>query len=472
MSDDITKQIEEASRPLKPAFKEIVDSLAETNKEVALTAANFRSSNKNTFQGALAANKIRDSLNQVAEGLKTGEGQLGSIDFADFKKVNDELNSLEEARAKRLATAEKSTNVLGKMDAEILALKQKEIQGAKEGTLQGAALNNLVEKREAIEKERLKKAKEITKTFDDSIKTEKEKRDEFNKELDGILKQTTDETAQGLQSFSQGLKNLTGFDLIGAFDSVVENINSVGMLFGNQDLFGDVVGGIQNFTAGLKSGISSVSSGIMNGLKATGTYFSGLGETFKEGGLSAVTEQLNSDLGAVWNSMKEGAGNMMQGIKKGFNTGVENLKKGFAAFGKGAMNVLRGAGTFLMAAGTFVVGLLSAGASLVATGVSMLAAALGLSVPALLIGAIAIMLLVGAIYLYNESEGFRAVIDTVVGYFVSIIETIGGIFGGFYDFFVGLFTGDFDLMFQGVKDIFGGLWDLIKSPFKMIGEPQ
>ena len=166
MSDDITKQIEEASRPLKPAFKEIVDSLAETNKEVALTAANFRSSNKNTFQGALAANKIRDSLNQVAEGLKTGEGQLGSIDFADFKKVNDELNSLEEARAKRLATAEKSTNVLGKMDSEILALKQKEIQGAKEGTLQGAALNNLVEKREAIEKERLKKAKEITKTFE------------------------------------------------------------------------------------------------------------------------------------------------------------------------------------------------------------------------------------------------------------------------------------------------------------------
>ena len=126
MSDDITKQIEEASKPLKPAFKEIVDSLAETNKEVALTAANFRSSNKNTFQGALAANKIRDSLSQVAEGLKTGEGQLGSIDFAEFKKVNDELNSLEEARAKRLATAEKSTNVLGKLDKELSKLKEKE----------------------------------------------------------------------------------------------------------------------------------------------------------------------------------------------------------------------------------------------------------------------------------------------------------------------------------------------------------
>ncbi len=470
MSDDITKQIEEASRPLKPAFKEIVDSLAETNKEVALTAANFRSSNKNTFQGALAANKIRDSLNQVAEGLKTGEGQLGSIDFADFKKVNDELNSLEEARAKRLATAEKSTNVLGKMDSEILALKQKEIQGAKEGTLQGAALNNLVEKREAIEKERLKKAKEITKTFDDSIKTEKEKRDEFNKELDGILKQTTDETAQGLQSFSQGLKNLTGFDLIGAFDSVVENINSVGMLFGNQDLFGDVVGGIQNFTAGLKSGISSVSSGIMDGLKATGTYFSGLGETFQEGGLSAVTKQLNSDLASVWNSMKEGAGNLMDGIKKGWSAGVDTAKRGFMAFKAGTMNLLRGLGTFLASTVTFLTGLVVAGASLVASGVAMLAGVLGISSFALVLGLVGLLLIGAAIYLYNNSEGFRAAIDTVIGYFMDIIYTIGDIFGGFYNFFVGLFTGDFDLMFQGVKDIFGGLWDLMLAPFRAIGD--
>ena len=35
MADDISKQIEEASKPLKPAFKEIVDSLAENNKEIA-----------------------------------------------------------------------------------------------------------------------------------------------------------------------------------------------------------------------------------------------------------------------------------------------------------------------------------------------------------------------------------------------------------------------------------------------------
>lgn len=470
MADDISKQLEEAGKSLKPAFKEIVDSLAENNKEIALSAANFRNTSRDSFKGALAAQKVRDTLGKVADGLKTGQGQLGDIDFGEFKKVNDELNELEQKRADRLATAEKSGNVLGKMDSELRKLKEKEIQGAKDGTLQGAALNKLVAKREALESERANKAAEITATFDKAIESEKEKRDEYQSELDKMLDGTLNETAQGLSDFSDGLKELTGFDLMDTFDSVVSKINGVGLLFGNQDLFGDVVGGIQNLASGLKSGIQTVSAGIMSGLKATGTYFGGLGETFKEGGLSAVTEKLNDDLGAVWNSMKEGAGNLMDGLKSGWSKGVESAKKGFMAFKAGSMNLLRGFGSFLASTATLLTGLLAAGASLVATGVSMLAAALGLSVPALLIGALALLLIGGAIYLYNESEGFRAAVDTVVGYFMDIISTIGDIFGGFYDFFVGLFTGDFDLMFQGVKDIFGGLWDLILAPFRAIGD--
>ena len=91
MADDISKQLEEASKPLKPAFKEIVDSLAENNKEIALSAANFRNTSRDSFKGALAAQKVIDTLGKVADGLKTGEGQLGNIDFGEFKKVNDEL---------------------------------------------------------------------------------------------------------------------------------------------------------------------------------------------------------------------------------------------------------------------------------------------------------------------------------------------------------------------------------------------
>ena len=477
MADDISKQLEEAGKSLKPAFKEIVDSLAENNKEIALSAANFRNTSRDSFKGALAAQKVRDTLGKVADGLKTGEGQLGNIDFGEFKKVNDELNELEQKRADRLATAEKSTNVLGKLDKELNKLKEQEIQGAKDGTLQGAALNKLVEKREALESERAKKAGEITATFDKAIESEKEKRDEYQSELDKMLDGTLNDTAKGLSDFSDGLKELTGFDLMDTFDSVVSKINGVGLLFGNQDLFGDVVGGIQNFASATSSALSSLSSSVVAGLKSTGSYFAELGDIYMEGGLAEVSAKLSKDIRGVYDSMKEGAKSMMESVKSGFGKGVEMLKTGFTSFQAGAKSFLAGTKKFLLGIGRAVVGmaaatgaLLMAGASLVATGVSMLAAALGLSVPALLIGALALILVAGAIYLYNESEGFRAAVDTVVGYFMSIIEIIGNIFGGFYDFFAGLFTGDFDRMFSGISDILGGLWDLILAPFKAIGD--
>lgn len=478
MANEIDKQLEEAAKTLKPAFKQVVDSLADSNKEVALTAANFRNSSRDSFKGALAAQKMRDTLTKVADGLKSGEGQLGNIDFAEFKKVSETTQQLEEqlataqkARADRLATAEKKENDLGKKDIEIAALKEKQSR------LQGQALNNATEALKQAEKEREEQKTRILAAKDREVKEaevalekEKKSRDNYNKELEGILKATNDESGKRLGEFSDGLKELTSFDLMDSFDSVVKKINGVGMLFGNQDLFGDVVGGLQNFASATGSALSSLSSSVMAGLSATGTYFSGIGETFKEGGLSAVTEQLNADLGKVWGSMKEGAGNMMKGIKGGFDKGVASLQAGFTAFKAGSMNILRGMKTFLASTATLLVGLVTAGASLVATGVSMLAAALGLSVPALLIGALALLLIGGAIYLYNSSEGFRAAVDTVVGYFMDIISTIGDIFGGFYDFFVGLFTGDFDMMFQGIKDIFGGLWDLLLAPFRAIGD--
>ena len=181
--------------------------------------------------------------------------------------------------------AEKSTNVLGKMDSELRKLKEKEIQGAKENNSKVRFQQTRCKKRR-IRIRTCKKAQQITATFDENIESEKEKRDEYQSELDKMLDGTLNDTAKGLSNFSDGLKELTGFDLMDTFDSVVSKINGVGLLFGNQDLFGDVVGGIQNLASGLKI-IQTVSAGIMSGLKATGTYFSGLGETFKEGGLSS-----------------------------------------------------------------------------------------------------------------------------------------------------------------------------------------
>jgi hypothetical protein len=492
MANEIDKQLEEAAKSLKPAFKQVIDSLAESNKAVALTATNFRNSSRDSFKGALAAQKMRETLGKVADGLKSGEGQLGNIDFAEFKKLSEQTQSLEDeltkaqddlasaqkSRAERLATAEKKSNELGQKDIKIAALKEKSLN------LQGAALNKVSDELKELETARAEQKERILAGLDRGVadnkaaveakeaalKKETEARDAYNNELEGILKATNDESGKRLGEFSDGLKELTGFDLMDSFDSVVKKINGVGMLFGNQDLFGDVVGGLQNFASATGSALSSLSSSVMAGLSATGSYFSGIGDTFKEGGLTAVTEKLNADLGKVWGSMKEGAGNMMEGIKGGFNKGVTSLQAGFTAFKTGSMNVLRGMGTFLASAGTFLVGLLAAGASLVASGASFLFGATLFGMPALLIVAVGALLLAGAFYLYQNSEGFRAAIDTVVGYFMDVISIIGDIFGGFYDFFAGLFTGDFDRMFGGLKDVFGGIWDLIKAPFKAIGD--
>ena len=492
MANEIDKQLEEAAKSLKPAFKQVIDSLAESNKAVALTATNFRNSSRDSFKGALAAQKMRETLGKVADGLKSGEGQLGNIDFAEFKKLSEQTQSLEDeltkaqddlasaqkSRAERLATAEKKSNELGQKDIKIAALKEKSLN------LQGAALNKVSNELKELETARAEQKERILAGLDRGVadnkaaveakeaalKKETEARDAYNNELEGILKATNDESGKRLGEFSDGLKELTGFDLMDSFDSVVKKINGVGMLFGNQDLFGDVVGGLQNFASATGSALSSLSSSVMAGLSATGSYFSGIGDTFKEGGLTAVTEKLNADLGKVWGSMKEGAGNMMEGIKGGFNKGVTSLQAGFTAFKTGSMNVLRGMGTFLASAGTFLVGLLAAGASLVASGASFLFGATLFGMPALLIVAVGALLLAGAFYLYQNSEGFRAAIDTVVGYFMDVISIIGDIFGGFYDFFAGLFTGDFDRMFGGLKDVFGGIWDLIKAPFKAIGD--
>lgn len=411
MANEIDKQLEEAAKTLKPAFKQVIDTLAESNKEFAVTAANFRNSTRDSFAGALTANKLKNTLEEVAQGLKEGEGEIAGIDFGEFKKVNDKINALEEQRAKRLETANKKGNVLYKARVAFEKAEAAELEAATRGKqVTGAALEKLRVAREEAEKNLAEKTTQQTKSFDENIEREKENRKEYQDQLDKALEEMQKESMEYMENMSGAFKKLTGIDLMGAFDSMVENVNAIGTLFTrgkNTDVFGDIVGGIQNMGENISNGLAKAREGA-----------------------------------------KVMATNLMA-------SGKQFLKQGKK---------------FAISAGLMIKGLLSSAAAMVATGVSLLAASLGLSVPALLIGAVALALVAGAIYLYNESEGFRAAVDSVVEYFMDIIEIIGDIFGGFYDFFAGLFTGDFDRMFGGVKDVLGGLWDLIMTPFRAIGD--
>ena len=411
MANEIDKQLEEAAKSLKPAFKQVIDTLAESNKEFAVTAANFRNSTRDSFAGALTANKLKNTLEEVAQGLKEGEGEIAGIDFGEFKKINDKINALEEQRAKRLETANKKGNVLYKARVAFEKAEAAELEAATRGKqVTGAALEKLRVAREEAEKNLAEKTAQQTKSYDENIEREKQNRKEYQDQLDKALEEMQKESMEYMENMSGAFKKLTGIDLMGAFDSMVENVNAIGTLFTrgkNTDIFGDMVSGIQN-----------IGENISNGLAKA-----------REGAKTMAT-----------NLMASGKQFIKQGKK------------------------------FAISAGLMIKGLISSAAAMVTTGVSLLAAALGLSVPALLIAAVALALVAGAIYLYNESEGFRNAVDSVVEYFMDIIEIIGNIFGGFYDFFVGLFTGDFEQMFQGIKDIFGGLFDIILTPFRAIGD--
>ena len=63
---------------------------------------------------------------------------------------------------------------------------------------------------------------------------------------------------------------------------------------------------------------------------------------------------------------------------------------------------------------------------------------------------------------------FKAILDTVT----SIIDNIKLIIGGIVDFVVGVFTGDWERAWQGIVDIFSGIFgvlgDIVKAPINWI----
>ena len=283
-------------------------------------------------------------------------------------------------------TANKKGNVLYKARVAFEKAEAAELEAATRGKqVTGAALEKLRVAREEAEKNLAEKTAQQTKSYDENIEREKQNRKEYQDQLDKALEEMQKESMEYMENMSGAFKKLTGIDLMGAFDSMVENVNAIGTLFTrgkNTDIFGDMVSGIQN-----------IGENISNGLAKA-----------REGAKTMAT-----------NLMASGKQFIKQGKK------------------------------FAISAGLMIKGLISSAAAMVTTGVSLLAAALGLSVPALLIAAVALALVAGAIYLYNESEGFRNAVDSVVEYFMDIIEIIGNIFGGFYDFFVGLFIGNINI---------------------------
>lgn len=480
LENDRNRQIEKATRGQSKAFTGLINDLQKVRPETAKIVSEFKSAGDDTLKGALLNRKT--TLAIEAANIATTEGMdalneeqaraLKSLFGDTQEKLNEVLPQIAELANDIAATEEhiaKSKDSIyayeqdilqteadiadlterkkehkvkvaeqEKMQAELEALMSQEVHeknkkthamqiGALQDKIENVLTQNALEEqtisdmsanRESLlakQKDQLAVENSIVnnQTIDlqemaDKKETLLAKEIDIRDEMSSNMEKAKDEQLAGLTSFSDGLKGLTGFDLIGAFDDGVKMFNNV-----------KKVG----------EGIFTASKSMINGLK-------------------------------------------------GMPAALKGLKVSVGGFIKGGVSAIRGAfttiGTSLAAAGTALMTTLTAFAAGAAAFIGGLAATAGgmllAAAPYILAGLAIVGLVMAGMKLYEESEGFKAAVDTVIGYFIDIKDSIFKIFGGFYDFFKGLFTGDFDLMFSGIKDVFGGLWDLIKAPFKAIGD--
>ena len=486
--DDIRKQrevlaqeIKDVADNLKPKFKKLIKNIENANAPLAKQVADIREASKGTYAGTLQASKLANVGGIISGYIKDLDTSLDAGQLKELQKVLGEEFDLEgfressvkvkeyeeaviaatDARAARLATAEKKENALGQMDAQIADLRDKQ------GRLQGAALNNATEELKALEEARETKKKEILAGFDRDLKdaqelldAETEVRKEYNDRINTKFKELSDDAGK-FGAFSDGIKKLTGFDIMGLADSVVENVNAFGKIVtlgGNEDLAGSITDALikvpdkfNGMIEGIGKGLSDLGQNIGDGFKS-----------FKEGVTNFGTS-IRESATAMIDGAKEMGGKALAFIQNGATAFMAGMRSVGSAMMNMARSMIAAITPMVVAAAAFVGGLLATAGSMLLAAAPFIA--IGLAITAAVVG-----LVMAFMHFYENVEWFRNTIDSIVNSIMEIGQSIFDIFIGFKDMIVGIFTGDFDMVMEGLKGIFGGLWDLLLAPFKAIGD--
>ena len=458
---EFNSELEESTVGTTKEFKNVISSLAQTRPEAAKIVSEFKGLSADTFKGAVLNRDLIKGMSAATEMAEKGwsnlteeqqdilsdvfGGQVARMQGLEreeekFTKLRkDALIKQSQTQQKitdldKLMAEEKSSGLADAIkavkDAETLAAENEDeaLDFKLQANIEQAknALADEESNQDKILQEKFKGQQELLskemadKTFfvtehEKSLSSIAQHQENASKELKASIDKSKEEQMEGLSNFSDGFKELVGFDIMGTFDGATKKLNALGKVFGGDGVLGDKI----------------------------------------MGNLGRVMQDAGKGIGKAAGSLKKSLGSMLSG-------GMTALRGAFTAIGTG----LAAAGTALMATLTAF----AAGAAAFISGLAMTAGGLLLAAAPYILAGIAIVgLVMAGMKLYEESEGFKAAVDTVIGYFIDIKDSIFTIFGGFFDFFKGLFTGDFDLMFSGLKDTFGGLWDLIKAPFKAIG---
>lgn len=501
-----SRKIAEATSDVSDGFKNIINGLQEVNADLALSFAELRKTSKDTLAGALQSRKnslftANITALQTAESLEVFQAIGGDLDllktvfekygdtdfdFSSFAKAQaqikesnqkvfevqlaiaaqaDRLNYLtEEQKINNKATSDfiKEQTAFLKLDP---SSSLEDVQKKLDENLKvyqdyiGVGLVSkqdaddafaAIDKNRAIYKELLaiqsdntfiqQEISNITKsglekqlvlaeeTQNEALKLSSELNDRVTKVSDQLQKDSNP-----IGEFADGLKTLTDgiIDLEGVFDSVTKYANAIGKIFGKKDLMGSIVSATQNFFA-TNPIIQKASLMFKSALLGLGTMFTSLAKGF-------VT---------VVKSLATGATSLMAVLAKGA-AGMQMVAKGLG----------RALIMFIPAALAFVTGLLT-------TAAGMLVAALPYIAIAAAVIALGYAVYKAAEWIEEKTGFFSALWSGISTFFSTAIGGLFDFFGGIGTFFYGLFTLDFGMMWEGLKQTFGGFWDVITSPLQ------
>ena len=277
-AQDLAKTTEQFSKK----FKNVVSNLQEVNTPLAKTIADLRETTKGSFKAAANAKELQNYTQQIVKAtsdnvdkttteykkLSEGLDRLsGSTGFVDKLKLAQDTYSLNQLKAitleQEIAEAEiKNRKKIQDYRDKIQQLEYDSIRA--EGFGDEKKHKELLEEKKKQSASLLKFETEIYDTKREELEVQKNLMDKSKSNLDK-LNETVEKQSKEIAEqdtkftmFGQGLKELTGFDLLGTLDTVVDKVDAVGKIFGNKDLSGSIASA---FSFGGEEGIAASIAG-------------------------------------------------------------------------------------------------------------------------------------------------------------------------------------------------------------------
>jgi len=257
---EILKTTEQFSKK----FKNVIGNLQEVNTPLAKTIADLRETTKGSFKAAANAKELQQFTTKIAKAtsdsadtttksyqkLSEGLDRLsGTSGFLDQLKLAQDNYSLNQSKVMQLEqdiadTEFKNRKSIQDFRDKIAKLELDRIRA--EGLGQEENLKKITTEKEKQEKALTKFETQIFDTKREELEiqknlldTSKSNLEKLNETVDKQAKEIADQDTK-FTMFGQGLKELTGFDLLGTLDTVVDKVDAVGKIFGNKDLSGTI----------------------------------------------------------------------------------------------------------------------------------------------------------------------------------------------------------------------------------------